>query len=466
LSDTVENLQTPIHAADQPDIPVTRAQELRALLKMAGPLVLAQLASNTLSLIDTLMVGQLGKEAIAGIALGSAVFLFVYMVLMGVVLAVGPIVSQATGAGDQGTAARVTRQGLWLSVLLFIPAFVLYWNAYPLMIWMRQSEATAAASSGYLQAISWGLLPALWTVALRGLLEGVGNTRPIMVISFIGVGLNVFFNNVLMFGWYGLPALGLVGTGYASSVVYTCVFLLVAVYVHLRYRDYHVFSRIRTPDATMLWQLVRIGFPIGLTLGFEGGLFSAAAIAMGTLGTDSLAGHQIALQTASISFMVPLGIAIAVSVRVGQAVGRKSMRDAETAGHVGMFVCTGVMCSTAVLYWLAPEWIVSLYIDISDAGNRDVVRFAAGFLSIAAVFQIFDGLQVSASFCLRGLKDTTAAMILCLVSYWGVGAVAGYVLCFVFDFGGNGLWVGMTLGLATAALLLSTRFQWKVRRLD
>jgi MATE family multidrug resistance protein len=389
----------------------------------------------------------------------------VFIVLMGVVLAVGPIVSQATGANDPATAARATRQGLWLSVMLFVPAFCLYQNAYGLMIWLGQPELNAAASSDYLQAISWGLLPALWTVALRGLLEGVGNTRPIMVISFIGVGLNIFFNNVLMFGWYGLPALGLVGTGYASSIVYICVFLMVAVYVHFRYRDYHIFSRIRTPDASMLRQLLRVGVPIGMTLGFESGLFSAAAFAMGTLGTDSLAAHQIALQTASISFMVPLGIAIAVSVRVGQAVGRKSMQDAETAGHVGMFVCTIVMCASAVLYWLAPQWIVGLYIDLAAVENQEVVRLAIVFLMIAAVFQIFDGLQVSASFCLRGLKDTTAAMLLCLVSYWGIGAVAGYLLCYVFEFGGTGLWIGMTLGLAAASVLLSLRFQWKVRRM-
>ena len=300
-------------------------------------------------------------------------------------------------------------------------------------------------------------------MALRGFLEGNSNTRPIMLISFVGVVLNVFFNNVLMFGYFGLPALGLVGTGYASSIVYGSVFLMFVAYIHFRHRSLQVFRGIRSPDPMMMRELVKIGGPIGMTLGFEASMFSAAAIAMGTIGKHELAAHQIALQSASISFMIPLGLAIATSVRVGQAIGRKSPNEAEVAGHAGMLACMGVMSVAGLVFWLFPEFIIGLYIDLTLSQNVEVIEFATSFLAIAALFQIVDGLQVAASSSLRGLKDTKAAMVLTMIAYWGVGLVSGFVLCFQFGLKGNGLWLGMALGLAFAAVLLSARFQLTVR---
>ncbi len=438
--------------------------EFLALTKLAVPLIIAQLAQTTISFVDTLMVGALGKDALAGIAIGSTAFFSVFVVASGLVLGVGPVVSHAVGANDQETVGRAARQGLWLSVIVFIPAFILFWNIYPLLILLGQPADLAAVGRDYLRAISWGLLPGLGIMSLRGLLEGTSNSRPIMLISFLGVGLNIFLNNVLMFGWYGLPALGLVGTGYASSLVYGLMFVMLAVYIHYRYPELHVFSRIRTPDPAMIGELIRVGAPIGLILGFEMSMFSAAAFAMGNLGKNELAAHQIAIQTASISFMVPLGIAIASSVRVGQAIGRGAPREAEIAGYVGMAACVGVMSVSAIAFWIVPHWIIGLYIDISNVENQSVVKLATGFLAIAALFQLFDGLQVSGSSALRGLKDTTAAMVLTLIAYWGIGSVAGASLCYGLDYRGNGLWFGMTLGLAAAALLLSMRFRWQIRR--
>jgi MATE family multidrug resistance protein len=439
--------------------------EFLQLAKLAIPLIVAQLAQTTISFVDTLMVGMLGKQSLAGIAIGSSVFFLTYIVFSGFVLGVSPTVAQAVGAQDRETVARAARQGLWLSAILFVPAFILFWNSYELLLMFGQPEDIARNSSQYLRAISWGFLPALGVMSLRGLLEGHGNSLPIMLVAFCGVGLNIFLNNVLMFGWFGLPAMGLVGTGYASSIVYTSLFALLASYVQLKYPQYRIFSNLGTLDWTMLRRLLIVGGPIGFTLGFESSMFSAAAICMGILGEAELAAHQIALQTASVSFMVPLGMAIATSVRVGQAVGRKSSHDAEIAGHVGMMLCMGVMTISAVAFWLFPNWIINLYIDVREAENAQVVKLATGFLAIAALFQLADGLQVSAACALRGLKDTFASMILTLFSYWGVGSVAGVLFCFGWGWRGNGLWLGMTLGLATAAVLLSIRFQWKVRRL-
>jgi len=439
--------------------------EFIKLAKLAIPLIVAQLAQTTLSFVDTLMVGQLGHDSLAGIALGSTVFFLIYVVFSGVILGVSPIVSQAVGGRDFDKVGRATRQGLWLSVALGIPAFLIFQNSHDLLIALNQHPEVAADSSAYLRAISWGIFPGLAIMAMRGLLEGNGDTPPIMLVAFVAVGLNVYLNNVLMFGWYGLPALGLVGTGYASALVFFSVFLMLAVYIHLRYSQYQIFQQLRFPDGAMLIELIRVGAPISLTLGFECSMFSAAGIAMGTLGKYELAAHQIALQTASVSFTAALGLAIAASVRVGQAVGRGCIEEARIAGHVGMLLCLSVMACSAVGLWLFPQKIIGMYIDVNLPENQTVLNLATVFLAIAALFQIVDGLQVAGACALRGLKDTFATMILTFIAYWGIGALAGAWFCFGLGWGGKGLWLGMTLGLAAAAILLVARFEWKVNQL-
>jgi MATE family multidrug resistance protein len=438
--------------------------EFFKLAKLAIPLIVAQLAQTTLSFVDTLMVGQLGNDALAGIALGSTIFFLVYVISSGVILGVSPIVSQAVGGRDFEKVGRAARQGLWLSMLLGIPAFLFFQNSHDVLIALNQHPDVARDSSAYLKAISWGIFPGLAIMAMRGLLEGHGDTPPIMVVAFIAVGLNVLLNNVLMFGWYGLPALGLVGTGYSSSLVLTSVFSMLATYILWRYNRYQIFQRLRFPDPTMMLELLRVGTPIALTLGFECSMFSAAGIAMGTLGKFELAAHQIALQTASVSFTAALGLAIAASVRVGQAIGRGDVAEARVAGHVGMLLCLFVMGCCAVGFWLFPKNIIGLYLDIRQPENQPVLDLAIVFLAIAALFQIVDGLQVAGACALRGLKDTFASMILSFIAYWGIGATAGAWFCFGLGWGGKGLWFGMTLGLAAAAILLAARFEWKTRK--
>lgn len=437
--------------------------EFIALSKLAVPLVLAQLAQNATSFVDAIMVGRLGNESLAAITLGSTVFHFVNIVLCGVMFAVSPIVSQATGAGDDEQSSHALCHGLWLGTLFFVPAFVFYHNAYPLLIWLDQPPATAIASSEYLRAISWGSLPSLWLMASRGYLEGKSDMRPIMVVFFLGVLLNIGLNYVLMFGKLGLPAMGLVGTGYASSIVLAVMFLAVIAYIGIGYRAAEVFKHLFRVRMSVFWELLRVGLPIGMTLGFEMSMFSAAAIAMGTIDSHSLAAHHIALQTASISFMIPLGLAIATSVRVGLAIGSEQPQQAKVAGHVGMISCMLVMCFSAVLFWSCPRLIIGMYIEPSDPDNLAVVNLAASFLAIAALFQIFDGLQVGANGALRGLKDTTASMVLTFISYMMFGVSSGYLFCYVLELKGRGLWYGLTIGLAAAAIALSLRFHWQIK---
>jgi len=436
--------------------------ELWELAKLSLPLVLAQIAQNATSFVDTIMVGDLGRDALAGIAIGSTVFMFVSIVASGFVLGCGALVAQAVGANDHGACGRAVRQAGWLAIGLFVPALVLFWNIYPVLIWLDQPPGAAAASSAYLRAISWGLLPLLWCFAIRGLLEGHSDNLPIMGIAIVSVVLNVILNDLLMFGRCGLPELGLVGTGIASSIVLSLTCLLYVVYALKWYSHLKLLRDFGTPDFAMLGQLLRVGGPIGLTLACEVSMFSAAGIVMGQLGPDSLAAHQIALQVSSLSFMVPLGISIAASARIGQFVGAKNGKAAKLAGTVGIVACGLIMAMFAVGFVVFNRGIASGFLDFSDPTNRTVIDLAGHLLMIAALFQVADGVQVAGSLALRGLKDTLAGFLITGFSYLVVGCGCGWWWCFRVEMGASGLWLGMTAGLVTAAVLLVLRFYWRV----
>ena len=444
-------------------------KEFGKLFELALPLAMAQVAQNSTALVDTLMVGRLGEDSLAGIAIGATMFQFIHLVLAGVIQAVSPIVSQATGAQEVDKIERAVRQGFLIAVVCAVPCFCVYWNAAPILRWMGQEAHVVEMSSGYLRAISFGVFPALLTFSLRGLLEGLSNTRPILVICLIGVGLNVFLNDVLMFGRYGLPALGLVGTGVASVFVHTSVFLMMAGYVWKRHSEHSVFERFLSPDWLMIGEVLHVGVPIALTIFFEFSMFAICAFAMGAVGAKQLAAHQIAIQTASMTFMVAIGIGLATSVRVGIFAGKRNMAGAKIAGQVGMLVAVGAMSVMAVLFWTVPEVIISFYLDTSLPENRTVINYAVSFLAVAAWFQVADGLQVAASNGLRGLKETKVAMTWTLVAYWLIGIPAGAALGFKLEqfggwglgWGGIGLWYGLTIGLAAAALFLVVCFHRK-----
>lgn len=440
-----------------PSLPAVR-REVRDLLVVAGPLILAQLAQMSLSFVDTLMAGRLGQEALAGIALGGTFFQLTGIVCMGVLFSVAPLVSQAHGAGDADGAGRSARQGLWLAAILAVPGFVLFQNAEPLLRAAGQEPGAAALAAGYLGTAAFGFLPMLLLTALRGFLEGLSDTRPIMVVLLVGVALNVLANNAFMFGRWGFPALGLVGTGVATALVYTLMAAAAAGYVGVRYRGYRVLRGLRRPDVDTLRELVRVGWPIGLTLGFEGGLFGFTALLMGLFGQAALAGHQIAIQAASVTFMVPVGLSIATGVRVGQAVGRGDAPAVRRAGLTGIAAAVAVMTGTATLFRFAPGWVVGAFLDVRDPANAEAVRYAMTFLGIAALFQVVDGIQVASSGALRGLRDTRAPMIISLVAYWALGMTVATVLAFPLGMEGRGLWIGLVVGLGVAAVLLLRRF--------
>lgn len=424
---------------------------------------MALLGQNSMSFIDTVMVGRLGSEALAGMALGNTVYFFVQIVCNGAVIAVGPLVSQAFGAGEYQAAGRTVRQGLWLGLLLTIPAFLFLYNAAPILRLLGQAESSVLIAESYLRSVVWGFLPATWYMAMKSFVEGVTRPWPVTLITFTGVGLNIVADYVLMFGKFGFPALGVAGTGIATSAVFWYLFLTLSFYVSRRksFNKFEVFKRFGMPDPHYFKELFRIGWPIGVSHGIESGLFMVTAVLMGTLGTTVLAAHQVAIQCAAFSFMVPLGFGIATSVRVGHAVGRRDVDGVRNAGFTGMLLAGAFMFGAATLFWAAPEWVIGLFLDTTLQVNRPVVELAVYLLGVAAVFQVFDGVQVAASGALRGLKDTRMPMLIGFFSYWMIGLTTGCIAAFVLGGGALGLWWGLVVGLATASVLLTLRFRRK-----
>ena len=441
-------------------------KEIRETLHLGLPLMLAQLGQMSMSFIDTLMVGRLGGLDLAGVALAGAIFHPVTFVCLGVLMAVGPLVSQAHGARDPCVAGRAVRQGLWLALLMALPAVLLMWNAGLFLEWMGHDLEIVSLSQAYLRAILWGA-PALFLFgALRHFVEGVSRPRVIMIITAGGVILNVVANYVLMFGKLGFPALGLVGCGWASALVYWGMLVALLFFIH-SHQDFHVFgvfSRLGAPDPHLFREIFRVGLPIGVMQFLEVSLFAATAMLMGLFGAAQLAAHQIVLNCAAIVYMMPLGLSFAVSVRVGQAVGRTNSRAARRAGYTGMALGACFMTGSALVFWLAPGRVLALFLDMNDPANSSVIEYGAVLLGLAAVFQIFDGIQANAAGALRGIKETRMPMVLALVAYWLVGFPCGWYLAFRLGWEGEGLWWGLVLGLATAAILLGWRFRTEVDR--
>ena len=441
------------------------SREISQTIRLAVPLILSQLAQMSMSFVDTVMVGWLGSQQLAGVALGAAVFYPALVISLGILMAVSPMVSQGHGAGDPQTVGRSVRQGLWLATLLAIPTCWMMWNGGALLFWMGQEEATVLLAEQYLHAIVWGVVPGLWFGVLRYFVEGLSRPRVVMIITIAAMALNVGANYVLMYGKLGFPALGLAGCGWASTFVFWSMFFALAMFIgsSKELAVYGIFSHLSKPDWHYFSKIFRIGWPIGVMQGLEVGLFSATAVLMGLFGTTVLAAHQIALQCAAYAFMIPLGLSLAVSVRVGQAIGRKDFVGARRAGYVGMGLGAGFMMVSAICFWTFPRLIISLFLDIESGVNSDVVSQAVVLLSVAAVFQVCDGVQVTAAGALRGLKDTRTPMIVGVVAYWLVGLSSGYLLGFQLGWEGVGLWWGLVLGLTTAAVLLSWRFTTQIK---
>lgn len=450
---------------------VTRSRfgaEVRTTLFLAIPLAAAQLAQSATGFVDTLMMGLLGSDALAAGGLGAITFTFLLIVATGVISAVSPLAAEAYGAGNSETVTRVVRQGLWLSTLLAIPLTLLMLQPAPLLGLLGQDPTTIALTERYLTAIAWGYFPGLGFVVLRSFVTALSQPRPVMVIVILGTLLNVGANYTLMFGKFGFPSLGLAGIGWASTFSLWSMFIALVAYI-LRQpalRQYAVFQQLQQFELKTFRELVRVGVPIGGMIAVEGGLFTITTFLMGQIGTIPLAAHQVALQSAAIAFNVPLGISFASTVRVGQLFGKQDFSGARLAGFIGIGLSGLSMALTALLFWTVPERVVALYLDVNNPANREVVTLAKTLLGVAAIFQLADGIQAGAVGALRGLQDTRVPLVIAIVSYWCVGLVSSVLFGRLLGFGAVGLWWGLALGLAVAAVVLPWRFDRYTKQLQ
>lgn len=447
------------------DAPPTRVEQIRRetteLLVLGGPVIGAQLAQIGMNFVDAVMAGRLSAQDLAAVALGGSLWMPIFIFGMGILMSVSPTVAHCFGAGEEAAIGRHVRQGLWLSLVVAAWSFVLIRNCHWLLEHLEVDERIIPTSIGFLQAVSWGM-PALCAfTALRSFSEGVSRTRPVLVISLVGLLGNIVGNYVFMHGHFGMPRLGAVGCGVATALVMWIMLACLVAWIACDpyYRRFGVFAHFELPDLWELVSLIRLGAPIGMSLFMEGSLFAAVALLLGRFGPDVVAGHQIALNVAGITFMVPLGIALAVTVRVGQALGRGDLRAARRSGTVGAGLAVSFMALAAIVIASVPGLIASIY-----TTDPKVQVVAVQLLAMAAIFQIFDGLQVAGAGALRGLKDTTVPMGLTFLAYWGLGLPVGYTLGIVHNRGPQAMWVGLIAGLIVAAMLLNLRFQRVMHR--
>jgi multidrug resistance protein, MATE family len=430
-------------------------RESRASVRLALPLMLAQLSLMSMNVVDTVLAGHHGAASLGAVAVGSALWSMVMLILLGVLMVVPAFVAQLVGAGRRADTAPLFRQALWLGLLLSLPLFLLVRSTVPLLLGIGIEPEQVPLIDGFLKGVSWGTPAVAVFMVQRGLSDGLSLTRPGMYFGLLGLALLVPLGWAMMFGRLGFDEGGPAGLGRATAVVLWVQAAGLGLYLRLRrhYQDLDLFGRFEWPDPRQLFDLLRIGVPMGVTVFMEGSLFVVSALMVGVLGAVVVAGHQIANNVASVAFMVPLGLAMASTVRVGEAVGRDDARGVRYAAYAGLGVTLLLQSLSATLLFVAPMAIVGLY--TPDPAVRTV---AAQLIFFAAVFQFSDGIQVACNGALRGLKDTRVPMILTLFAYWLVGMPMGYGLAFPLGWGASGVWVGLIAGLSVAALLLYARF--------
>lgn len=445
----------------------THIDELKRIVRLAFPLIAAQLGQVGMVFVDTVMMGMLGTQALAGGGLGATMFSFIYTICVGVVSIVGNIVAHAYGKGNRSGVSNAVRAGFIVSTALAVLCGFILWNSASLLRLFGQDELNIALAESFLRAVLWAVAPGLWFIVLRGFTVGLSHPGPIGAVVVSAALSNILLNYVLIYGLFGLPKLGLVGIGWSTSINFLLMFLALATRVKRQPKlaAYKVFSVFRHINLQSLLEIMRLGLPIGITYGVESALFTATALLMGLLGTTQLAAHQIAERTVYVAYMLPVGIYQAVSILVGQAFGVGDIEKVRTIGRMGLIL--GGVCSSSIafVFWLMPKQIVGLYIGMNTVENTATFSLAIQFLAVAAVFLIFDGSQIIMSGAIQGMKDSKSTLIISIVGYWVMGLPTSYVFGFIIGLGGIGIWWGLATGLASTAILMTLYFELNTRKI-
>ena len=439
--------------------------ELRNLLGLALPIIIAQLAHTAMGFVDAVMAGRVGPRDLAAVALGNSIWVPVFLLMTGILLATTPKVAQRYGAGAHGEIGPIVRQALWLALVVGIGASALLFNAEPVLHLMKVDPELIEPCMQYLRGIGVGLPTVAFYHVLRCFSDGLGRTRPSMVLGICGLALNIPLNYVFIYGHFGVPAMGGPGCGWATAIAMWVMMLGMAGWVRWAkvYQPSQVFSHFEWPKWAVIKRLLSVGLPIGIAVFAESSIFAVIALLIGSLGATVVAGHQIALNISSLVFMVPYSLGMAITVRVGQALGREQPREARFAAGVGIATALVYGCASASLMLLFREHLATVY-----TTDPVVIQVATMLIVYSALFQLSDVIQVTAAGALRGYQDTRVTMILTLFAYWGIGLPVGYLLGLTDWFGEpsgpSGLWQGLIVGLSCAALMLSIRLTRSARR--
>jgi MATE family multidrug resistance protein len=438
--------------------------ELRSTLALAWPLILANVTQQAIQATDVLLMGRLGATPLAAATLALNLTFTFNLFLLGLLIASSPMM--ATALGQRFNAVRDVRRtfraGLWILVIGLPPYWLLLWHVGALMRALGQAPELAAQGQTFLRAYMWCTAPWLVFQLLRNFVSALERPRMVLWLSLGGIALNALLSWSLIFGHFGLPRLGLVGGGLGSTLTWLvlCGALIVVVLRDRQFRRFHLFGHWWRFDRQRTLAMARLGWPIGVTMALEMGVFALAAYFMGWIGAPAVAAHAVALQIAALTFMVPLGLGQAATVRVGLALGRRDRAGITRAGWTAWVVGVAFMGSMALVMWSVPRALVTLFLTDIPA-NAVVIGLAVSFLKVAAAFQLVDGAQVIGAGMLRGLHDTRWPLIFALVGYWGVGLGIGAWLAFGVDWKGIGIWIGLASGLAAVAALMLAR--WLLR---
>ena len=439
-------------------------KELKQLLKIGVPIFGSQISYMGMGVTDTIVAGQASALDLSGLAIGNALTMPIYFLFGGCLFAVTPIVAQLFGAKQYEMIGEKVRQILWLSIGIGVIGFFAYRNLSSLIPFFDIDPEIAVISDGYLKAMSYGFVANMIFTCLRCYSEGMGLTLPVFWIAFIGMLLNIPLDIIFVYGYFGVPKLGGVGCGIATTLVSFLMMLTLIIYIFLskNYSSTKPFSTFTPPSAKTTKEIFKLGTPIGFGIFIELSMFSGAALILGVLGETIVAGHYIALNIASLFFMLPLSIGLAAATRVGNLVGENNFSQARIASYSTIYLCVIGSLLTCLTILLVRDHIVYLY-----SSDLDAIKIATSLLIFAAIFQLPDGIQMAAVGSLRGYKDTFAPMILLFISYWMFAIPAGYFLTmhgFESPLGAAGMWIGMIIGLTIFSVLSILRLRWIIRK--
>jgi multidrug resistance protein, MATE family len=449
-----------ITALATPDDRAIWRAEIVETTKLAWPIALTQLGQIAMMTTDLALIGQLGADAVAAVGLAHLILFCGFVLGMGPVSAVAPLAAQAFGAREPRMVRRSLRVGLWVAVMLGVPVNLAQLWGEDILMAAGQSSETAALAARYLASLAWSMIPAWCFIALRNFMGAVNRPEPALWITLVAIPVNGVLAYGLIHGAFGLPRLDMLGAGLATTIVNLgmCAAAVWICYACRPFKKYRVLGRFWRPDWALMRQLIAIGVPISGAMLLEWGLFSSAALLVGWIGTTALAAHQIALQIATILFMIPFGISLAATVRVGHAVGRRDPVAVRRAGFSAVALGAAFMLATTLIVIALRDVIPIMFLGGDEPANAATAQLAGTLLLVGATFFVTDAVQGIAAGALRGLNDTRVPMLFAAISFWLIGYTSSYLLAFSAGFGAVGIWIGFSLGVATFAVLLVWRF--------